>query len=179
MKSTFLLFILPFISIAQNDTIFKKDGKIIPCTITLDNGLSLFVTNKKGLNEPIDKDKISYFIQNGKRINADTDEAKNDVTGQVIINGVDINALKINYCEIIGFDFGLPKSKIMINIDYGQSFVPGEQMNIESRQGRPIIFNSMVDALNFMKRNGWLYVNQYALATGNTNKVYRILLEKK
>ena len=178
MKSLFLFFFLPGVAVAQNDTIFRKDGKVIPCTITLDNGLSLYYT-RKGVNEPIEKDKISYFVQNGKRMSADVDIAKTEITGQVLVNGVDINSRKISYCEIVGTDFNLSKSRMIINIDYGQSYTQGESMIIESKRGQPIIFNSMVDALNFMESNGWQYVNQYAVASGNSDKVYRILLKRK
>lgn len=170
---------MPILSFSQNDSIVFNDGKIITGTITLDNGLYLFLTNKKGVNDPYDKDKIKYFVQNNKRYSADIQQGKNETTGKVFVNGTNINQLDISYCEIVGFDMGLVKSRIIINIDYGQSFSFGESMTVESVAGKPIFFNSMMDALNFMEKNGWQYVNQYAISTGNTNKVYRILLKKK
>jgi hypothetical protein len=170
--------LLPAFIKAQSDTIYKKDGKIIPCKITLDNGLYLFFDTKKGINESLEKEEMLYFIQNGVKISANVDLAKVDITGQVFVNGVNINALDISYCELVGFDFGLMKSRLMINIDYGQSFSFGQSMNVESKKGKLLIFNSMIDALNFMEKNGWQYINQYAISNSN-NKVYHILLKRK
>lgn len=177
-KIIFIFLLLPVFIKAQRDTIFKKDGKIIACKITLDNGLYLFYDSKKGINESIDKESVNYFIQNGSKFSANVDLAKIDVTGQVFVDGVNINSLDISYCELVGFDFGLIKTRLMINIDYGQSFSFGQSMNVESKKGKLIIFNSMVDALNFMEKNGWQYINQYAISNSN-NKAYHILLKRK
>lgn len=66
MKTLLLLLSIPFFGISQNDTIYKKDGKIIACTITLDNGNYLFYKDKKGNGTDIDKQLISFYKQNNE-----------------------------------------------------------------------------------------------------------------
>lgn len=43
--------------------------------------------------------------------------------------------------------------------------------------GKIRVFNSMVDGLNFMGKQGWEFVQAYVVTTGNAN-VYRWLLKK-
>ena len=81
---------------------------------------------------------------------------------QVKVDGVDINTLAINYCEIVGSDMGLFKKKIIIAVDYGQKVNLGEGTVIEDvATNKPVVFNSMIDALNFMDKNGWEYIMVY------------------
>lgn len=88
MKKLLLaLFLLPFITKAQNDTIYKKDGKIIPCTITLDNGLFLFYKDKKGNQNDIDKKEVANYKQ-GNELKKVT-EVLPTITNSPILNNKD------------------------------------------------------------------------------------------
>lgn len=101
---------------------------------------------------------------------------------QVVVEKVDINKLDITFCEIVGSNIGFFKSKIIINVDYGQKLKFGESQLIEDSAGKAMVFNSMVDALNFMEKNGWEFVNNYVITinTGtSTQNVYHFLLRKK
>jgi hypothetical protein len=99
---------------------------------------------------------------------------------QVKVDGVDINTLPINYCQIVGFDMGVFKKKVVISVDYGQKVVLGEGTTIEDiATNKPVVFNSMIDALNFMDKNGWEYINSYAISNANAGSVYHYLLKRK
>lgn len=100
-------------------------------------------------------------------------------SAQVVVGGQDINQMdNVKYCEIVG-QGKLFSSKLKIVIDYGQkvNIWKGPQ-KIQKSNGKPMVFQSMVDALNFMESNGWEYVNSYVVTVGNQN-VYHWLLRKK
>ena len=44
-------------------------------------------------------------------------------------------------------------------------------------KGKALKFNSMVDAMDFMGKNGWKFIHAYVVASSNQN-VYHWLLEK-
>jgi len=98
--------------------------------------------------------------------------------GQVTVEGVDISKLDIKYCELIGFNKSLFGQKIIVTVDYGQKFSPFKSQLIIGPNNKPVVFNTMIDALNFMENNGWEYVNNFAVSAGNSS-VYHYLLRKK
>lgn len=88
--------------------------------------------------------------------------------------GLDIKNIPedVEYCQIVGTRM---IAKISISIDFGQKFFAKSGL---IRDGKYFSFNSMVDALNFMVKNGWEYVDAYAISVGN-QKVYHYLLKRK
>lgn len=45
--------------------------------------------------------------------------------------------------------------------------------------GEKIVFNGMIDALNYMGKMGWLFVQAYAYSPGGNNpNVYHFLMKK-
>lgn len=98
--------------------------------------------------------------------------------GQVSVEGVDINELGIRYCELKGYNKSLIGQKIIVVVDYGQEFKAFQSQVIKGADGKPTVFHTMIDALNFMEDNGWEYVNSYAVTVGNSN-VYHYLLRRK
>jgi hypothetical protein len=82
---------------------------------------------------------------------------------------------KYTYCELVGSQMFL-SNKVMVAIDFGQE-TKFFQSNIykDEQTGKPKIFNSMVDALNFMGEKGWEFVQAYVVTASNQN-VYRWLL---
>lgn len=97
---------------------------------------------------------------------------------QVSVEGVDINALEIRYCELQGYNKSLFGQKIIVVVDYGQEFKAFQSQVIKGPDNKPVVFNTMIDALNFMEQNGWEYVDSYAVTSGNGN-IYHYLLKKK
>ncbi|MDE5649533.1 MAG: hypothetical protein K2I35_00740 [Duncaniella sp.] len=84
------------------------------------------------------------------------------------------------YCELVGSS-GLFSSKVKVTIDFGQetSFWKGSKdQQLVDADGNDIKFNSMVDAMNFMGKNGWKFVQAYTIGDGKNGYVYRWLLYK-
>ncbi|NDW08396.1 hypothetical protein [Dysgonomonas sp. 520] len=81
------------------------------------------------------------------------------------------------YCELVGTGKFL-SSKVNVQVDYGQetSYWKGVAY-LKDENGKNKSFNSMVDAMNFMGKQGWEFVQAYVVTTNNQN-VYHWLLKK-
>ncbi len=86
--------------------------------------------------------------------------------GQVYVDGSEIDTLNTPFCQLICTNAGgLTRTRILI--DYGQSyFFNGlNRQKIAGPDQRAITFNSSIDALNFMTRNGWELVSSQVTGT--------------
>jgi hypothetical protein len=83
---------------------------------------------------------------------------------------------KFVYCEIVG-TAKILSNKVTIQIDLGQKAKYFEDKRLKDNSGNPIIFNSMIDALNFMGKQGWDFAQAYTVTIGQSN-VYHYLLKK-
>lgn len=83
------------------------------------------------------------------------------------------------FAELLGFQKGLFSKKVKVRVDFGQevSFWKQGDMMLVDENGKNIIFNSMVDAMNFMGKRGWVFEQAYVVTEGNQN-VYHWLLSK-
>lgn len=98
---------------------------------------------------------------------------------QVSVEGVNINEIdSLTFIELVGANKGVLSQKIIISIGYGQKYEFMQTQLIKDANGKPVIFNSMIDALNFMSNNGWDYINNYVI-TYSSGSVYHYLLKKK
>lgn len=83
------------------------------------------------------------------------------------------------YAELLGFQKGLFSNKVKVSVDFGQNvsfWKPGD-MRIIDENGKEMVFNSMVDAMDFMGKCGWRFVQAYVVTVGGQN-VYHWLMEK-
>lgn len=83
---------------------------------------------------------------------------------------------KFVYCEIVGTEKFL-STKVTIQVDFWQKmkFLADNRMKDEA--GKPLVFNSMIDALNFMGKQGWEFAQAYTITISNQN-VYYFLMKK-
>ena len=67
------------------------------------------------------------------------------------------------YCEIIG-QTHLLSNKVDVELDFGQSykFWSGDR-RLYDENGKKIVFNSMLDAANYMARRGWELEEAYPI----------------
>lgn len=96
------------------------------------------------------------------------------------VNDVPLKEIDVEYVEIVGTARVL-SSKLTIEIDFGQEnklFSSDKDTRIRDENGKNMIFNSMIDALNFMTKNGYEFVQAYAVTISNQN-VYHYLLRRK
>ncbi len=84
-----------------------------------------------------------------------------------------VTALKADenyeYCQILG-ESKFMSTKLTITVDYGQEWNgwTGRE-KVKDEEGKVKKFNSMIDALNYMSKEGWEFVQAYAFAVGNQN----------
>ena len=102
----------------------------------------------------------------------------------ILIKGQDIksDSSKFTYCELVG-TARLLSNKVTVEIDFGQAtrFFSDKRYKDPST-GKPVIFNSMVDALNFMGKDRWEFVQAYIVTIGSSTSsqnVYHFLLKKE
>lgn len=95
------------------------------------------------------------------------------------VNDIPLKDIDVEYVQIVGTS-KLLSNKVTVEIDFGQEnkFWSNKQTIIKDENAKPVVFNSMVDALNFMSENGYDFETAYALTIGNSN-VYHFLLKKK
>ena len=86
---------------------------------------------------------------------------------------------KYMYCELVGFP-KLLSNKITISVDYGEETEFFQDKRIRDEQtGKIKTFNSMIDALNYMGKDGWEFVQAYIGALyGHQTECHWILKKK-
>lgn len=83
---------------------------------------------------------------------------------------------KYIYAQILGTEKFLSK-KVTVTIDYGQASSIFEDTRLRDENGNAKVFNSMVDAMNYMGALGWEFQQAYVVTVGTQN-VYHWLLRK-
>lgn len=101
----------------------------------------------------------------------------------LILTGQDIksDSTKFTYCELVGTGRIL-SNKVTVQIDFGQvqKFFSDKRYK-DPETGKPVVFNSMMDALNFMGKDRWEFVQAYIVTEGSatsSQNVYHFLLKK-
>jgi hypothetical protein len=97
------------------------------------------------------------------------------------VNDIPLKDLNAEYVQIVGTSKPLT-NKITVEIDFGQetkSFPTDKEVKIKDANGKNMLFNSMVDALNFLAKNGYEFVQAYALNMSNSQNTYHYILRKK
>ncbi|GAB3949051.1 hypothetical protein GCM10028805_24770 [Spirosoma harenae] len=80
--------------------------------------------------------------------------------GQIYVDGIAIDTLNTPFCQLICTN-AVSLNKAQVQIDYGQRYVDNgfNRQKISNSSNKDIRFNSSIDALNFMTRNGWELVS--------------------
>jgi hypothetical protein len=85
---------------------------------------------------------------------------------------------KYSYCEIVSSP-GLAGAKITVEIDFGQKTKVFQDTRLKGKDGKPIKFNSTIDALNYMGSDGWELVQVYTTTYSADTFRYHYLLKKE
>jgi hypothetical protein len=97
----------------------------------------------------------------------------------VILGQGTIDTTTYTYCQIVG-TARIMSNKVTIEIDLGQHRPWFAEKRLRDANGDLIIFNGMIDAMNFMARDGWEFVQAYAFSpSGSGPAVYHYLLRKE
>ncbi|MCQ2166922.1 MAG: hypothetical protein MJY49_05805 [Bacteroidales bacterium] len=97
-----------------------------------------------------------------------------------ILSTFSANAQTKVFCELIG---KLTMSgKVTVRVDFGQKTNFFADNRLVDENGRAIVFNSMIDAVNHMSAMGWEFEQAYGVALGSQqigSEVYHYVLSKK
>ena len=77
------------------------------------------------------------------------------------------------YCEVLGTDIGLFKSKVVVTLDFGEE----RYESLYDNNGKAIRFHSMMGAINYMAKRNWKVKTTYVYNEGK-QRVIHFLLEK-
>lgn len=70
------------------------------------------------------------------------------------------------YCEIVGYSAGFFTNKMSIEVDFGQfARLFSNDRDLVDEQGQTLVFNSMLDAANYMAERGWTFKQAYVITS--------------
>ncbi len=97
----------------------------------------------------------------------------------LVVAAVSAHAQNKVYCSLVGTakPFSL---KMTVQVDFGQEMVRGLRVfdsRLKGEDGKPIVFNSMIDALNYMGQMGWVFEQAYVV-TSAQQQVYTYIMSK-
>ena len=92
------------------------------------------------------------------------------------VNDIPLKNIEAEYVEIVGEYFH--RNKMSIELDFGQEMKLSstKDTRLKDENGKSLNFNSMIDALNFMSKNGYDFVQAYA---ADSTRVQHYLLRKR
>lgn len=100
--------------------------------------------------------------------------AAQEVATEVVVTQKQDSIPAYAYCEIIGSHVPTPLFSSVL-IDFGQQASTFSYNKLQNAQGQKYVFNSMIEALNFMVRQDWEFVQAYS--SGEDNNYTHYLLK--
>jgi len=82
------------------------------------------------------------------------------------------------YCEVVATG-RLLSNKVTIDIDYGEQRSIWKDNRLKDDNGKLVKFNTVIDAINYLGKNGWKLVNAFPVATTNGPNVYHYVFKKE
>lgn len=81
------------------------------------------------------------------------------------------------YCQVIATS-RLLSNKVTIDIDFGDEKSFWRDTRLKTDAGRLKKFNTVIDALNYMGREGWIFINAYPVRMAET-EIYHFAFKKQ
>ncbi len=75
------------------------------------------------------------------------------------------------YCQVIATP-RLLSNKVTIDIDYGDEKSFWQDTRLKTDAGKLKKFNTVIDAINYMGRQGWIFINAYPVRMGETERYH-------
>ena len=82
------------------------------------------------------------------------------------------------YCKVVVTGRML-STKVVISVDYGEERSVWKDNRLKNEDGKLVKFNSEIDALNYLGKQGWKLVNAYPISMPNTAPVYHYVFRKE
>ena len=98
----------------------------------------------------------------------------------ITVQAQDTDAYVDQYCELVATP-RLLSSRVTIDIDYGEERSIWRDNRVREDNGKLKKFNTVIDALNYMGRDGWKLVNAFPVMNGSNNSysyVYHYVFKK-
>jgi hypothetical protein len=100
-------------------------------------------------------------------------------SAQVVVDSINLNEVpQLEFIQILGYNQGFFKKKLVVIVDYGQRFTWDKDSRV-TKDGEVKVFQSMVQALNFFFDNGWDLETSFLLSIEGSGHVYHHLLRRK
>lgn len=80
------------------------------------------------------------------------------------------------YCQVIATP-RLLSNKVTIDIDFGEEKSFWRDTRLKTFDGKFKKFNTIIDALNFMGKDGWVFINAYPVRDNQT-EIYHFAFKK-
>ena len=80
------------------------------------------------------------------------------------------------YCEVVATP-RLLSNKVTIDINYGEEKSIWKDTRLKTDEGKLKKFNTVIDALNYMGKDGWILVNAFPVINGNA-QIYHYVFKK-
>jgi hypothetical protein len=80
------------------------------------------------------------------------------------------------YCQVIATP-RLLSNKVTIDIDYGDEKSFWRDGRLKTESGNLKKFNTVIDALNYMGKEGWIFINAYPVRMAET-EIYHFAFKK-
>ena len=82
------------------------------------------------------------------------------------------------YCEVVATPKML-SNKVTIDVDYGEERSFWKDNRLRDESGRLKKFNTTIDALNYLGKQGWKLVNAFPVYTSSNTQIYHYVLRKE
>jgi hypothetical protein len=81
------------------------------------------------------------------------------------------------YCQVIATP-KLLSNKVTIDIDFGEEKSFWRDTRLKTDGGKIRKFNTIIDALNYMGKEGWIFINAFPVRMGET-EIYHFAFKKQ
>ncbi len=95
-----------------------------------------------------------------------------------LISNAQTDSSKVEqYCQLIASP-RLLSNKVTIDIDFGDEKSYWQDNRLKTDEGKIKKFNTIIDAMNYMGRDGWVFINAYPVHMGQTD-IYHFAFKKQ
>ncbi|MCW3089397.1 MAG: hypothetical protein JWP81_466 [Ferruginibacter sp.] len=82
------------------------------------------------------------------------------------------DTLKVEqYCQLIATQ-RLLSNRVTIDLDFGEEKSFWRDTRLKTDIGKVIKFNTIIDAMNYMGKEGWIFINAYPVRIGDSERCH-------
>ncbi len=102
------------------------------------------------------------------------------LTAQIKVKqNINDSVLVEQYCDVVSTERFM-SNQVTINIDFGEERSIWKDNRLKDRAGKLVKFNTVIDALNDLGKDGWRLVNAFPVGnSANSSAVYHYVFKKE